>query len=186
MCFPRPWSPSQPLLGSRCWVWRRWMKPGYGASEEKRIDFIGTFFVLRPSLVSGFYPDGLQIIRLCWVWRWSLRSGWTCSLVSAVVLFIEKLLECKRSHRGKPALPFHPSIHSFIQKKKKKKHSIRATTLLQKVGNESWDQMMDSIDVHMQLWSHEELLPVAFLHVSHHRAQSCLLSEFIFHVVAPI
>lgn len=27
--------------------------------KKSRADFIGTFFVQRPSLVSGFYPDGL-------------------------------------------------------------------------------------------------------------------------------
>lgn len=75
MCFRQPWSPFQPLLGSRCWVWHRWRIPGYGASEKeeekrrnRRRDFIATFFVPRPSLVSGFYPDGLQTIRLCRAW----------------------------------------------------------------------------------------------------------------------
>lgn len=33
--------------------------------RNRRRDFIATFFVPRPSLVSGFYPDGLQTIRLC-------------------------------------------------------------------------------------------------------------------------
>lgn len=43
---------------TRTWSFRE--KEGKKSRGGK--DFIGTFFVLRPSLVSGFYPDGLQII----------------------------------------------------------------------------------------------------------------------------
>ena len=108
-CFQPPWSPSQPPLGSRCLVLRRWMKPGYGAAQRKgkgRVDFIGTFFVLRPSLVSGFHPDGLQIIRLC--------SGRTSSIVSAVVLFVEMLPECVRE---KPALLSVHSVENMLHER---------------------------------------------------------------------
>lgn len=159
-CFPQPWSASQPPLGSRCWAWRRWMKPGCAASEKKKGERKKKKVLLVHSLFYNQVLGLVFILAACKLLGDVGEGGWAEEVdewaAPSLHSFIHSLLICfsnlssVTSHQGLQVTVFSccQEKNIFLQ--------IRENFQEQKHLDFLWGyKVINSKDVKEKLWTTE-------------------------------